>query len=294
VVVARNILIGSPSWDDIEGKAKPYVTMKDNLLDAPRTLLQKGTPQINVNAPEVRAIGFAPLPKQIGLFSSPDRALWPVKHEVTKRIWPQNSGGAVKSHPRAPVHVAHVAAAPKIDGVVSEGEYAGAEFPLAETPNRDKIQKTAGTARVSHDGQRLYVVVTIPLAKPEKIVGQGAWGSADAVELVFRRHGTLPGTTFLLQGYADGRNLASLDAGASKEATDKLLKSVKFAAHVAQNSWTAEWSVPLSEAGIAFGPGLTLGFNLGARRLESDDWLVWTGTGRENWRLDGAGRIILD
>ena len=80
VVVARNVMVGT-QWDDIEGKAKPYVTMQQNLLDAPDTVLRTkagGMPQINASSPLVRAIGFQPIPvSQIGLFKSVDRAIWP-------------------------------------------------------------------------------------------------------------------------------------------------------------------------------------------------------------------------
>ena len=230
----------------------------------------------------------------MGLFKSAERAIWPVKHEVTQHIWPQGSGDAVKSHPAPPVHVARVTQAPKVDGVISANEYAGAILPVAETPNRDKIKKGPGTARLSHDGKTLYVAVTIPLEKPDKISGAGTWGSADAIEVVLRRHDAKPGPTFVLQGFADGRLLLSPDAGAPKEAIEKLQKSATFAAKINADSWTGEWSIPLADAGLIFQPNLTLGFNIGARRLESDDWLVWTGTNRENWRLDGAGRVILD
>lgn len=99
---------------------------------------------------------------------------------------------------------------------------------------------------------------------------------------------------FILQGFPDGRSQASDDAGAPKTLSAKLLKAVTFAARTGAHSWTAEWSVPLKAAGIAVQPGLTLGFNLGARRMETDDWLVWAGTGHENWRLDGAGRLVFE
>ncbi|HEY0074173.1 MAG TPA: hypothetical protein VGB77_08735, partial [Abditibacteriaceae bacterium] len=197
-----------------------------------------------------------------------------------------------------PFRVVRVTKAPLIDGVVSPNEYNGAVLPLGETPSRDKIQKGPGAARLSHDGKRLYIAVTIPLETPGKIKGTGDWGAADAVEIVLRWHSALPATphgpTFVLQGFADGRSIQSAAAGAPAEAMTKLQKGIGYAAKTDANSWTAEWSIPLAEAGLNFQPGLTLGFNIGARRLESDDWLVWTGTNRENWRLDGAGRIILD
>ena len=109
--------------------------------------------------------------------------------------------------------------------------------------------------------------------------------------MAFRVAGRTNGPTFVLQGFPDGRCQTSGDAGAPSALSATLLKAVTFAAHTDAHSWTAEWSIPLQAAGIAIKPGLTLGFNLGARRMETDDWLVWAGTGRENWRLDGAGRL---
>ena len=76
VVISRNILIDCPSWNDIEAKARPFVTMKDNLLDAPRALLAGGggPPRIKADAPEVRGIGFATIPvEKIGLKRSSGR-----------------------------------------------------------------------------------------------------------------------------------------------------------------------------------------------------------------------------
>ncbi len=78
IVVARNIFVDCPSWNDIEPKAKPFVTMTDNLFDAPRTLLAAGggIPRINLQAPEVRAIQFAPIPTDhIGLLKKPAGAV---------------------------------------------------------------------------------------------------------------------------------------------------------------------------------------------------------------------------
>lgn len=297
VVVAHNVLISS-QWDDIEGKAKPYVTMQQNLLDAPRALLRNPAgqmPRVDAAAPALRAIGFQPIPyTSIGLYQSSARASWPVTHLTTIQDWPRENTAALTPHPGPPMQVSDVSTAPQVDGIVSPGEYPGEPLPLAETPGREKLTTPPGQAWLAHDGQRLYVAVTIPLAKPEKFVPTGDWGAADAVELVFRRSTTPTGPTFILHGFADGRCLTSLDAGAPPALSAALQKSTIYAAHIGPNSWTAEWSVPLKAAGITLKPGLALGFNLGARRLETDDWLVWTGTGRENWRLDGAGRIVLE
>jgi hypothetical protein len=99
----------------------------------------------------------------------------------------------------------------------------------------------------------------------------------------------------VLQGFADGRHITSLNAGAPATLANTLNQATRYAARVYDQSWVGEWSIPLHALGIKnIRPGTTLGFNLGARRVETNDWLVWAGTTRENWRLDGAGRITLD
>ena len=108
-----------------------------------------------------------------------------------------------------------------------------------------------------------------------------------------RRSGPPVGPTLVLHGYPDGHHDLSLDAGAPAPLATALNAATTYAVQIGNGVWTCEWSIPLSAAGVRPQPGLTLGFNLGARRLETDDWLVWTGTGHENWRLDGAGRIVL-
>lgn len=296
IVVTRNIMVAT-EWNDIEAKAKPYLKMEQNILDASRDVLAAGNtpmPEVNPAAPAVKDLKFEPIPyAQIGLYRSAERASWPVLHPVTKQAWPnaKNGGSAARTEP--PAQVLAVNQAPKIDGTVSPGEYPGAPLLLAETPGRDKLTTPPGKAWLAHDAQRLYIAVTIPADKPEKLVGNAAWGAADAVEVAFRRQAKTPGPTFILQGFADGHSAPSLAAGAPPALATALQQASRFAAHSGPHEWTAEWSIPLQASGIAMQPGLTLGFNLGARRLETDDWLVWTGTGHENWRLDGAGHIVL-
>ena len=76
IQISRNVLIGCPSWDDIESKARPFLTMKNNLPDAPRTLLAPGDgpPRINADAAEVSGIGFETIPtERIGVLRNTGR-----------------------------------------------------------------------------------------------------------------------------------------------------------------------------------------------------------------------------
>jgi hypothetical protein len=87
-VIQRNICVGK--WDEIEKKARPYVTFRDNLLDADPHFVDatRHNYQLRADSPAWK-IGFQPIPvERIGLYASPDRASWPVAHEVRPRPEP--------------------------------------------------------------------------------------------------------------------------------------------------------------------------------------------------------------
>jgi hypothetical protein len=296
-VVAGNVIVGE-NWNDIEGKAKPYVKMTDNLLGADAGVLLTGPGIARLRPTAPKPNGFGPIPYgRIGLYADPARARWPVAHPVTKREWAA-AGSGLEPHPAAPVEVPRVASPPPtVDGRVADGEYAAAAtVRLGEAPGREKLQTPAATARIAHDGRRLYVTVTVPVARPERLQRSGEWGVADGVEVALRLHGggaAKPGPIFILQGFPDGRLAASTEGGATGAQADAVRKASAFAAAIGSDHWTAEFAVDLAAAGITARAGTTVGFNLGARRGETDEWMAWTGTGGANWQLAGAGRIVL-
>ena len=87
--VARNVCWGG-KWDGMEKKAKPFITLQDNLLDQdPRFV---NTAKLNFqlcNDSPAFKLGFKRFPiKKIGLYRSADRASWPVKHTVRLMVEP--------------------------------------------------------------------------------------------------------------------------------------------------------------------------------------------------------------
>jgi len=121
-----------------------------------------------------------------------------------------------------------------------------------------------------------------------------AWGESDAVEVCFRDMSSAkPGPIFVLHGFATGKHESVTEAGATPAAAQQLQAAVKFAARIMDRQWVAEWSIPLSAAGISCRPGLKLGFNLGVRRAETDEWIQWSGSG-STWNLPEAGVAILE
>ena len=82
-VVARNICVGG-KWDDIERKARPWVTFQDNLLEQDPRFLNAAERnfQLAQNSPAF-ALGFKRIPiEKIGPYKDADRAAWPVRHTV--------------------------------------------------------------------------------------------------------------------------------------------------------------------------------------------------------------------
>jgi hypothetical protein len=78
-VVARSICWGG-KWGSTEPKALPYVVFKDNLLDTDPQFRDAPTFELQDDSPAFK-LGFQRIPfEKIGLYSSEDRASWPVAH----------------------------------------------------------------------------------------------------------------------------------------------------------------------------------------------------------------------
>ncbi|MFA6563212.1 MAG: right-handed parallel beta-helix repeat-containing protein [Verrucomicrobiia bacterium] len=88
-LVARNVCWGG-KWDGMDKRAKPFITLQDNLLDQdPRFVnAAKLNFQLRNDSPAFK-LGFKKFPiEKIGLYRSADRASWPVKHTVRPMVEP--------------------------------------------------------------------------------------------------------------------------------------------------------------------------------------------------------------
>jgi len=185
-------------------------------------------------------------------------------------------------------------AAAKVDGVVGPDEYPAAVVSLRQTPDREAIQSKPAGARVFHDGQTLFVAVTVPVDDAAKLSKGEAWSSDDGAEVCVRdASGAQPGPTFIVHGFATGKHECTTDGGVTDAQAAKLDKAVKFAAKVDKNSWTGEWGIPLAAIGLKYKPGLRLDFNLGVWNSESAEWIIWRGAEGSTFNLDNGGQLIL-
>jgi hypothetical protein len=284
-VVARNIFFGG-QWANIQEAAQPYVRFADNLIDVDPLFVDAENGDFNLrdDSPAL-ARGFVPIPlDKIGLYNGPERASWPVEHAVTKREFAHQLARE-KAVPR------RVAQVPQRSG----GE--GVTVELAESPQQKSTEGPAAIAQIAHDGNMLYVAVEVPVKMGQDLKSAGSWGSVDGVEVCLRRHDArTPGRTIVVQVLPDGSMRVAPDtfAPGQDEMRHQVEKQIEAKSAVGKDGWTASLRIPLAAIGLEYAPGAELGFNIGVRRLETDEWICWTGTRSQNWQLDQAGRLMLE
>ena len=292
-LVARNICVGG-KWTDIEGGARQGVTQIDNLTDQDPLFVNAAKLDFRLK-PESPALklGFKPIPiEKIGLYADRDRASWPVVAPIRPEpVRPPTVAAPGRVLP--PVTISKVAQAPVLDGQITAGEYPATTLTLQEDPGRTKIKGKPAVAHVAHDGQTLYIAVTIPLDKPSTIKLGGTWGQDDGMEVCFRSADAKTAPAFVLHGFPGGKFESDEQAGATPAVAEKLGKATRYAAKVGEKEWTGEWAIPLAAAGLTYQPGVKLAFNIGVNRTESGEWVIWQGALGPTWQVENAGVLVL-
>jgi len=76
--IARNLCVGG-RWDDIEAKARPFLTFQDNLVDQDPGFVNAAQDNFQLkDESAARKLGFKPVPfEKMGLYQDPARASWP-------------------------------------------------------------------------------------------------------------------------------------------------------------------------------------------------------------------------
>ncbi len=286
--VTRNVRAGG-QWLKLEGRAAQTAVVKDNFSDGdPRFVdAARDDYRLGPDSP-VWKLGFKRIPvERIGLYASDTRATWPVQHTVRPAPPAPPPPPPLALHPKARVKAVRVTAP------VAAG-WSGTPLALAEDPGRQPIASRPAAAQVAFDGARLHVRVTVPLSDADKLKVGGAWGGVDGAEVCFREaSGSRPGPTFGFRAYPNGRHEANPETGAPADLLADLARQTHYAARVERGQWSAEWAIPLAAARIVPRPGLKLGFNLGALRTETGEWLVWAGALGPTTNLDGGGLLEL-
>lgn len=86
-IIRTNISWGG-KWDGMQEKAKPYLTVENNLIDVDPLIVnrEKGDFRLR-NKSSAFAMGFKPIPfDEIGPYKDENRASWPIKHAVRPSV----------------------------------------------------------------------------------------------------------------------------------------------------------------------------------------------------------------
>ncbi|MBN8215768.1 MAG: right-handed parallel beta-helix repeat-containing protein [Spirochaetes bacterium] len=282
--------------NSIEGKAAPYVVWGSNLVEVDPRFEDEKAGNFNLKADSPAwAMGWKRIPtEKIGVYADAWRATWPVKNEVRAG---KLTVGQANPHPAKPETIPAVKSAPVIDGNINDNEWRGMKtLSLAETPNRDSVKRPC-TAKIGHLGNRLFIALFIPVTNTAALKKDPKWGSSDGVEVCFRLHEGIdyrPGPTFIVQGFPGGDKLGNVQGRAAEDSGRKVAAASAVAAKIVDGGWTLEYEIPLDAAGIAAAPGMKLGFNIGVRRTESNEWIAFGGTLGANHNLGNARILILE
>ncbi len=299
-LVTRNICWGG-SWDQIEGKARPGVTLEKNLVGVDPLFVDAAKEDFRLK-PESPAweLGFERIPiEKIGLYEDQLRASWPVETTVRPPYKPQTAAKLpVALVPGPTFAVKRTEAAVTVDGVLNPAEWGGLDaktaMNIAQGLDREPI-KPPSRAWLYHDGTHLLVAVDNEIDPAEPLRPGNTWGSDDAVELAFRSpEPARKAPLLILRGWPSGHFASSDEAGAPMEAVRAAAVGVEYAAKiVGKDRWTTEWRIPLASLGIDPVKTPKFAFSLTVRKTAGPDWVLWVGTNHATWNADNAGFLEL-
>lgn len=195
-----------------------------------------------------------------------------------------------------------VEAAPVMDGEIGAGEWPGQLQTLDREPSRFTVGGAPVLAKFAYDDTCLYVAANVTMFGPAKVSMGTVWGKDDGVEICIG--GKTPGgkpATFVVRGFAGGALQSATEAGAPADAANRLGKETRFAvrpvgkdgAGLFGKGWHGEWAIPFAALGVTPKAGLEIPFNMGAYCSEFGEWHCWEGTLAENWKLEQAGKLLL-
>lgn len=298
-LIARNVCWGG-KWDEIEGKARPYCTLVDNLLDQDPLFVEAGALnfQLREDSPAYK-LGFQRLPiDQMGLQRDNWRASWPVTHTVRPAQTPPPPPPRLARTAPAVYKAARVTSPLAVDGIITAPEWDGVDpakaMVIEQGIHGEKVAPPS-LAWVCHDGEALRVAVDNTVKATPALRPGNTWGQDDAVEIAVRNPTAGKDAPILiLRGYPSGHFASSDEAGSVRDAVERAAIGVSYAAQVlSPTRWCCEWRIPFGSLGIDPAKDRRLQFNLSVRKTAGPDWVEWQGTGGYTWEVTQAGILEL-
>jgi alpha-L-fucosidase len=184
-----------------------------------------------------------------------------------------------------------------INGIADEGEYAKTTLlTLKQTPERDTIRTEPASAKIFHDGNTLYIMLSVPVKSAANVSKDENFGQDDGIEICFcDESGPTPGLAYVIQAFPTGKiALYPVNSDAAYEEAQKMAKNVKFSGKINEKSWTCELAIPLESVNLKYKPGMKLGFNIGLWRSQDNEWIIWRGAEGSTTQLENGGKLILE
>ena len=321
-IVTRNVSYGGP-WLRCHGTARELATIHDNwdrgdpgLVDA-----ANGDLRLREDAPVFGEIGFERIPvAEIGLYRDELRASWPVEHPAG--IYQSKTAARERTHvPTCTAwrRAAHIT----VDGRLEPDEWFGLDpeksIVLEQDPRGKHGANPVSRAWVAYDQESLYIAVRNDVVAEHPLEAGTRWGQADSVEVVIEGQTGVntqgwwvaenpTGPTFFLIGNIEGQHDSLTAAGVPESAALRLKAVARYAAAAADRTqWCCEWKIPFAEACIDPRQPGARPFNIGVRKTAGPasvskwtpgkgpaGWVVWVGTGNQNWQLWNAGQLLFD
>ena len=185
----------------------------------------------------------------------------------------------------------------QVDGDVSEwpwGDKARVAV-LRQGPDGSVYPGQKSFALAARDASALYVALKVLLPQGYQLKVGGGQYDGDGLEMAFQSAEAQSPTPIFVNWGGVGGNWGPVAAGGATDAQrEAVAKAVTYAARKTPDGWSCEWRIPLSLLGPKPQAVKQVLFNVGIFEPGIDQWVVWSGTGAEIFRLDRGGAIALE
>ena len=278
-------------WSLEDWRRKKHLDARSIIADPRFADPDNGDFRLKPGSPAVDKLGFRPLPlDKMPAYKKEWSVPWPPPDCPYVRRRRRAVGSVPRVLHKSVFSVPKRRAAITVDGVISAGEWGGADPRKAMVIEQDHQGGVTPAPKsygwLAYDEDNLYVAIRNMVAPGKPLRKGDVWGRDDAVEVALglpKQGDAMVATAIIvLRGYPSGHHQSSTEAGAPAELAKRIGDAAAYAARIETPktpsrayAWTAEWRISFAALGISARPGLELELNLSVRRTAEDRWVMW-------------------